>query len=122
MIDRQTNIGKKYRQSETNKNTVDKQKDTSTNKNTYVDGKQAKGKQTGLRTQLTICQKPLAGTRVTFVPPTSITLHTLYGALKSHYQADENACIQEHGIIFQSMDQVKKCDGHQLLNEHGDHH
>ena len=54
MIDRQTNIGKKYRQSETNKNTVDKQKDTSTNKNTYVDGKQAKGKQTGLRTQLTI--------------------------------------------------------------------
>lgn len=38
MIDRQTNIGKKYRQSETNKNTVDKQKDTSTNKNTYVDG------------------------------------------------------------------------------------
>ena len=60
--------------------------------------------------------------RVTFVPPTSITLHTLYGALKSHYQADENACIQEHGIIFQSMDQVKKCDGHQLLNEHGDHH
>ena len=41
MIDRQTNIGKKYRQSETNKNTVDKQKDTSTNKNTYVDGKQS---------------------------------------------------------------------------------
>ena len=68
MIDRQTNIGKKYRQSETNKNTVDKQKDTSTNKNTYVDGKQAKGKQTGLRTQLTIWQKPLAGTKGNICP------------------------------------------------------
>lgn len=68
MIDRQTNIGKKYRQSETNKNTVDKQKDTSTNKNTYVDGKQAKGKQTGLRTQLTICQKPLTGTKGNICP------------------------------------------------------
>ena len=50
------------------KNTVDKQKDTSTNKNTYVDGKQAKGKQTGLRTQLTICQKPLAGTKGNICP------------------------------------------------------
>lgn len=72
MIDRQTNIGKKYRQSETNKNTVDKQKDTSTNKNTYVDGKQAKGKQTGLRTQLTICQKPLAGTKGNICPTNHI--------------------------------------------------
>ena len=49
MIDRQTNIGKKYKQSETKKKTIDKQKDTSTNKNTYVDGMRAKGKQTGLR-------------------------------------------------------------------------
>lgn len=47
MIDRQTNIGKKYRQSETNKNTVDKQKDTSTNKNTlmWMENKQRENRQ-----------------------------------------------------------------------------
>ena len=47
MIDRQTNIGKKYRQSETNKNTVDKQKETSTNKNTlmWMENKQRENRQ-----------------------------------------------------------------------------